>query len=334
MWRVLPTDNIFTLEASFWGPNIGPIKDNHFRTSDYHSIGYKLCQAVLIYAKIECTSLKTYLEAKTEEQEEEEKQEASKTSTREPPTNSKSHSQPPVFKQNNIVYVEKINVNGVTKASDKVKAEQPDFNSCVRFNDLTSYYESFDKISHATGAWAKFKKPGLKVKSTREPEPKPSRPPIFDDIPKIQNVLRSFDTSNLLEEFRQWNLNDSDNDASSESGSGDTTSGSESNLDEKELFKVLPGSHKHRKKRPKRSKTKKYFSLRSQRQNSKGEKSSKKLSTIQKTISRSESYRRVKTNLNKVNASSTAYMSNLCKSSNNIQDNTLNLGDNSLNASR
>lgn len=204
MWRVLPTDNIFTLEASFCGPNIGPIKDNHFRVADYHSIGHKLCQAVLIYAKIECTSLKTYLEAKAVElEEEEEKQQPSKTITEEPTSNNKSHSQPPVFKQNNIVYVEKININGASKASNNSKAQQPDFNSCVRFNDLTSYYESFDKISHTTVAGAKFKKPGLKVKSTREAEAKQSRAPLLEETPKIQNVLRSFDTSNLLEEFRQ-----------------------------------------------------------------------------------------------------------------------------------
>jgi cytosolic carboxypeptidase protein 2/3 len=67
MWRMLPTNNVFTLEASFWGPNIGPIKENHFRSFDYYSIGHNLWQAILIYAKIEWPSLKQYLESKEKE---------------------------------------------------------------------------------------------------------------------------------------------------------------------------------------------------------------------------------------------------------------------------
>ena len=69
MWRLLNTNNVFTLEASFWGPNIKDVKDYHFRSVDYKIIGLNFCQAILIYAKIEWPSLEKYWVLKLEEEE-------------------------------------------------------------------------------------------------------------------------------------------------------------------------------------------------------------------------------------------------------------------------
>ena len=76
MWKNLPIFNVFTLEASFWGASIGTLRDMHFRSKDYHYMGHKLCQAILVYAKIECPSLTNYL--KNEEEEVENKQDDEK----------------------------------------------------------------------------------------------------------------------------------------------------------------------------------------------------------------------------------------------------------------
>jgi hypothetical protein len=125
-------------------------------------------------------------------------------------------------------------------------------------------------------------------------------------------------TSALLQEFHSQKIEEN----SSSSNSSDTTSGSESNLDENELVKILPHNKRPRKHRSKHRK-KKHFSIRSQRQNSKGEESRKKLNTIQKTISRSESYRKIKSSNLQKSVVSTTYVTALCKSSNNIQDQKL-----------
>jgi len=53
------------------------------------------------------------------------------------------------------------------------------------------------------------------------------------------------------------------------SESGETTSGSESNFDEKDLVKILPSNKMKWHSKSKRSKNRKYFSLKSQRINSK-----------------------------------------------------------------
>jgi hypothetical protein len=175
-------------------------------------------------------------------------------------------------------------------------------------------YVEYDKISHVNLLEGKPRKPFLKLKSTKETDR--FRPVPRLETAKIINVLRSLDTNNLIEEFRNRNLNNGAKDAS-ESDAGDTTSGSESNFDDKELLKVLPVMHKH--KRKSRKPRSKYFSIRSQRQNSKGDGSSKKLNNIQKPILRSESFTR-KVTKNKNNISSTSQANNLCKSSNNIKN--------------
>ena len=83
-----------------------------------------------------------------------------------------------------------------------------------------------------------------------------------------------------------------------------------------------------RKKNKKRKSKVKYFSIRSQRQNHKTNQSDKKLATINKTISRSESYKRMKSGLQyRVNEGKSTYIAELWKSSNNIQDKILQLSD-------
>jgi hypothetical protein len=174
-------------------------------------------------------------------------------------------------------------------------------------------YADNDKISHVNLIESKPRKPFLKLKSTKETDRFRPIPPL--ETAKIINVLRSLDTNNLIAEFRNRNLNNGENDAS-ESDAGDTTSGSESNFDDKELLKVLPVMYKQ--KRNYRKPRSKYFSIRSQRHNSKGDRSSKKLNNLQKPILRSESFSRKMTK-NTNNISSTSQANNLCKSSNNIK---------------
>jgi hypothetical protein len=106
MWKALSTNNVFTLEASFCGPNMGDNRNNHFRVQDYHSIGYKLCQSVLIYAKIECPSLRMYLEVKEKEEfDNEDEQYAQDTKGLDITSETlkqKFQNQLPVYKQSNI----------------------------------------------------------------------------------------------------------------------------------------------------------------------------------------------------------------------------------------
>ena len=67
------------------------------------------------------------------------------------------------------------------------------------------------------------------------------------EAPNIVSVLRSLDTSNIMNEFKKINLEESEEGDISDSEDGDTTSGSESNFDDKELNKILPKSFKQRK---------------------------------------------------------------------------------------
>lgn len=82
MWRLLPTNNVFTLEASFCGPNQGPRTDTHYRIRDYHSIGTKLCQTILVFAKIECPFLQKYLNDREKEEKEEKEQAIQESNTK------------------------------------------------------------------------------------------------------------------------------------------------------------------------------------------------------------------------------------------------------------
>jgi len=73
------------------------------------------------------------------------------------------------------------------------------------------------------------------------------------EAPNIVSVLRSLDTSNIMNEFKKINLEESEEGDISDSEDGDTTSGSESNFDDKELNKILPKSFKQRKLKSKRT---------------------------------------------------------------------------------
>ena len=348
MWRSLSTNNVFTLEASFWGPNIGPLKDNHFRIEDYHSIGHKLWQAILVYAKIEWDSLKQYLEIKDkdlelEEQEQEEKQEQGKKQkdtdkknnkngeiTKQPSI--KSHSQPPIVKPSNIKFEKKSECGVSSICSSTTLGQNHNVKRELTPDEVLSSYGKFDKIWHTNLISGKTNRPCIKIKSRKEQE-KVKTARNDEPLSRTQNVIRSLNTSVLLEEFKKWNENQSDDDMSSESG--ETTSGSESNFDEKDLVKILPSNKMKWHSKSKRSKNRKYFSLKYQRINSKWDKSSSKLNTIQKPISRSESYRKIKRgDLNKTSTSGTGYISSLCKSSNNLQDKGQKVPDNSMNISR
>jgi len=50
LWREFPIDNIFTLEASFYGYN-DQNKIVHFTKEDYKNLGVDLCKAIFIYIK-------------------------------------------------------------------------------------------------------------------------------------------------------------------------------------------------------------------------------------------------------------------------------------------
>lgn len=269
MWKNLPTDNVFTLEASFCGPNIGPRKDTHFRIEDYQSIGHKLCQAILIYAKIEWPSLKVYLEAKAEEEDKElENQEEANEAeyiNKDITVPNKSINQQSCLKQSNIKFQHHYelkserNMFGRPTASNKNPAN-------ILTHSIASDYESYDKITHSNIIVTKQKKPFLKVRSGKVTEPSQSLARL-EGIPRSSNVLKSLDTNNLLHEFRLHNMNESEADNSASSDSGETTSGSESNFDDKELAKVLPKFQKGKNTKPKKSKSRKHFSIRSQRRN-------------------------------------------------------------------
>jgi len=317
MWRMLPTNNVFTLEASFCGPNIGPNANNHYRIEDYHRIGVKLCQSILIYAKIECPSLVKYLEAKEKEEaelQEKLEQESKENLKTEASMVQKSQNNLPVFKPSKIFKFQPNSVGKHYHPLNTLKNPKKIENNVRSSHIMVNEYESLNKNSQSQALRNQVKKPFLKLKTNKESERGKSVPPL--EAPKITNVLRSLDTNVLLEEFKQKNLEESENEDKTDSEYGDTTSGSESNYDNKELNKILPKSFKQKKIKHRKTKGK-YYSLRSQRQNSKGERSEKRISSLhKKTISRSESYNRRKGKNSRVNH----YTSNLCKSTNNIQD--------------
>ena len=56
MFRELNIHNIFTMEASFCGADKGEIKDHHFSTKNLQMAGRKLCEALIVYYKIDVTN--------------------------------------------------------------------------------------------------------------------------------------------------------------------------------------------------------------------------------------------------------------------------------------
>jgi hypothetical protein len=53
MWRELQIPNVFTLEASFCGADIGELQDQHFNTENLMQAGQSVLMALLIYCKID-----------------------------------------------------------------------------------------------------------------------------------------------------------------------------------------------------------------------------------------------------------------------------------------
>ena len=53
MFKELNIPNIFTMEASFCGADKGEYKDQHFTTESLMKAGSRLCEALIVYAKIE-----------------------------------------------------------------------------------------------------------------------------------------------------------------------------------------------------------------------------------------------------------------------------------------
>jgi cytosolic carboxypeptidase protein 2/3 len=55
MWRELNIPNVFTMETSFCGADIGPLHDKHFQLDHLTQTGHSLLKALLVYCKIETT---------------------------------------------------------------------------------------------------------------------------------------------------------------------------------------------------------------------------------------------------------------------------------------
>lgn len=55
MYKELNIPNIFTMEASFCGADKGDYKDQHFTTEYLMKAGHNLCEALIVYCKIEVT---------------------------------------------------------------------------------------------------------------------------------------------------------------------------------------------------------------------------------------------------------------------------------------
>ena len=53
MFKELNIPNIFTMEASFCGADKGEYKDQHFTTEYLMKAGSRLCEALIVYSKIE-----------------------------------------------------------------------------------------------------------------------------------------------------------------------------------------------------------------------------------------------------------------------------------------
>lgn len=277
----------------------------------------------MVYTKIECPSLSKYLDLK--DQEETNTSEVNNTCPKK--IEIKSHSQPPVLRPPRVHINNKpspLNAKNTIKGGTRSKANIDIFGKPKIKNLYTS-----DKIVHEN----------VSNKYTTSPNNKAEIQIIqpdgnLDSRNRHQEaeILKSLDTNQILKQFQEQKLEDSDSDSSDGSDEGDTTSGSDSNFDDKELAKVLPFVRKKKKKKLRKPKTKKQLSTRSQRPGSKDRQNGKKLATIQKAVSRSESYRRMHSATEgKSIGPSSAYLSNLCKSSNNLQDKNSKLNETSLN---
>jgi hypothetical protein len=53
MWKELKIPAVYTMEASFCGPDIGPNSGFHYTTEHLMEIGRKLCLSLLIYCDID-----------------------------------------------------------------------------------------------------------------------------------------------------------------------------------------------------------------------------------------------------------------------------------------
>lgn len=53
MWRELKIPAVYTMEASFCGPSIGPLQGVHFTTEHLMDIGKRLCLSLLIYCDVD-----------------------------------------------------------------------------------------------------------------------------------------------------------------------------------------------------------------------------------------------------------------------------------------
>lgn len=74
MFRELNIANIFTMEASFCGADIGEYKDRHFTSEYLMEAGRKLCEAIIVYNKIEIAQNIKEIKSKPEEKVEEKKE--------------------------------------------------------------------------------------------------------------------------------------------------------------------------------------------------------------------------------------------------------------------
>ena len=254
MWRLLNTNNVFTIEASFCGPNIGEVKDYHFRSIDYKLIGLNFWQAILIYAKIECPSLENYWNIKLEE-EESENEKVEKTANSQLSTSKKQResgktsglkkenakSQPPsMYRHSNIIFHYQSS-NGIEdKENEKIKSKSK---NPMRGVNGWDYYDSYDVIYHNNIPSHHNVKPNLKIRKN-EDKYSESHATTHNNLSYQASVLRSLDTAVILDEFHNKNNDKKEEIDSDESESGYTTSGSESNFDEKELAKILPAGKK------------------------------------------------------------------------------------------
>ena len=55
LWKIVNTPAVYTIEASFFGPNIGSLRDKHFETEDYQLMGSRLCEAFINYFDLQGT---------------------------------------------------------------------------------------------------------------------------------------------------------------------------------------------------------------------------------------------------------------------------------------
>jgi hypothetical protein len=94
-------------------------------------------------------------------------------------------------------------------------------------------------IYHNNAPFSKSIKPNLKIRKSEEKYTE-EHAPSQKNLSYQASVLRSLDTAIIMDEFRNKNMENKEEVKTTESESGYTTSGSESNFDEKELARILP----------------------------------------------------------------------------------------------